>query len=125
MIDTRRDRPQRQPSHYRELWLNPALVWLALLAILAGSAWSAFLPLGLFNPAINLLLAALMLFLLATYLMDLRRASPIVRLVAAAGLFWVVFLFALTFTDYLSRRPTIGHAPSVHSSVLVGGPQAV
>jgi hypothetical protein len=39
------------------------------------------------------------------------------RLVAAAGLFWVIFLFALTFTDYLSRRPTASPQPS-HSAAL-------
>jgi hypothetical protein len=26
------------------------------------------------------------------------------RIVAAAGLFWVVLMFALTFSDYLSRH---------------------
>lgn len=84
--------------------LGPLIVWLVLLGLLAGSAWSAFFPLGKFNPTINLLLAALMLFLLAAFLMNLKDARPVLRLVAAAGLFWVLFLFTLTFTDYLSRR---------------------
>jgi len=116
MTDAHRDRPQQRSSLYCELWLGPALVWLLLLAVLAASAWSAFLPLGPFNPTINLLLAGLMLFILAAFLMDLRSASPVLRLVATAGLFWVIFLFALTFTDYLSRRPTAGALPEVRSS---------
>jgi caa(3)-type oxidase subunit IV len=95
-----------QPTQ-RQLWQGPVIVWLVLAVILAASAYSAFLPLGALNPAINLLLAAVMLFLLATFLMDLKSASPVVRLVAAAGLFWVIFLFALTFTDYLSRRASV------------------
>jgi len=118
------DTPRRSRSR-REIWLEPLLVWLVLLAILAASAWSAFLPLGAFNPTVNLLLAALMLLVLATFLMDLRNAKSVLRLVAAGGLLWVVFLFALTFTDYLSRRPTIGPAPPVHSSILASGPHAV
>ncbi|MGB6537812.1 MAG: hypothetical protein WBF58_17820 [Xanthobacteraceae bacterium] len=102
------DHPSPRPSRSRhELWLEPLMVWLVLLAILAASAWSAFLPLGAFNPTINLLLAALMLAVLAIFLMDLRSATSVLRLVAAAGLFWVLFLFVLTFTDYLSRRPTL------------------
>jgi len=121
MTDAHHTRPRRRSSFHRELWLGPALVWLVLLAILSVSAWSAFFPLGPYNPTINLLLAALMLFLLATFLMDLRSASHILRMVAVGGLFWVVFLFALTFTDYLSRRPTIGVAPPVHSSSLTHG----
>jgi len=108
----------------RTLWRlarGPLLIWVVLLVVLGGSAWSAFFPLGALNPTINLLLAALMLFILATFLMDLKSASPVVRLVASAGVLWVVFLFTLTFTDYLSRRQslpieqsrlTLPHAPS-------------
>ena len=121
MTETYPSRPQRRQPFHRELWLGPMLVWLLLMAILAASAWSAFFSLGPFNPAISLLLAAVMLFVLAAYLMDLRSASPILRMVAAAGLFWVVFLFALTFTDYLSRRPTEGTRPLPHTSSLTSG----
>lgn len=111
MTEPNTDRSQPRAPSYRELWLEPVLVWLLLLAILGGSAFTAFLSLGAFNPTINLLLAALMLLVLATFLMDLRSAGPVLRMVAAAGLFWVIFLFALTFTDYLSRRPTAGLSP--------------
>lgn len=116
MTDTRPTSCARAP-HYRRLWLGPVVIWLVLLIILAVSAWSAFLPLGPFNPTTNLLLAALMLFLLATFLMDLKNANAVVRLVAAAGLFWIIFLFVLTFTDYLSRRPTVFAQPA-HGAAL-------
>lgn len=108
MADLQSDRSQSEKERqaFRRMAGGPALVWLVLLILLAASAWSAFFPLGALNPTINLLLAAVMLFLLAAFLMDLKNASALLRLVAAAGLFWVIFLFALTFTDYLSRRPT-------------------
>jgi caa(3)-type oxidase subunit IV len=99
-----------QPTQ-RQLWQGPIIVWLVLGVILAASAYSAFIPLGALNPTINLALAAVMLLLLATFLMDLKSASPVVRLVAVAGLFWVIFLFTLTFTDYLSRRPSVPVIP--------------
>ena len=89
----------RQSRSRREIWLEPLLVWLVLLAILAASAWSAFFPLGAFNPAVNLLLAALMLLVLATFLMDSEMPSRYPDLVAAGGCLGR-FLFALTFTDY-------------------------
>jgi cytochrome c oxidase subunit IV len=41
---------------------------------------------------------------LVTFLMDLRNARALIHIVAAAGLFWIVFMFVLTFTDYLSRH---------------------
>ena len=35
--------------------------------------------------------------------MGLRRSGPLMRLAAAAGLFWLVILFALTLSDVLTR----------------------
>lgn len=105
------------PPTWRQLTVGPATVWLILLVLLAASCGSAFFPLGSYNAALNLAIAALMLFLLAIFLMNLKEASALTRLVATAGLFWVIFLFALTFTDYLSRRPTPSPQPS-HSAAL-------
>jgi cytochrome c oxidase subunit 4 len=87
-----------------ELAKGPLVVWLALLALLAISAGSAYVPLGPFNAAINLAVAAVMVFLLAVWLMNLRLSNALVRLIAASGLFWLIFMFVLTFTDYFSRN---------------------
>jgi hypothetical protein len=35
--------------------------------------------------------------------MDLREAAALVHVVAGAGLLWLLLMFALTFSDYLSR----------------------
>jgi cytochrome c oxidase subunit IV len=86
------------------LWKGPAIAWLALLVLFAVSLGSAYVPLGAGNVAVNLLIAAAMLAVLATFLMDLQRASALTRIVAVAGLFWLVLMFALTFSDYLSRH---------------------
>ena len=86
------------------LWKGPAIAWLALLVLFAVSLGSAYVPLGAGNVTVNLLIAAAMLAVLATFLMDLRRASGLTRIVAVAGLFWLVLMFALTFSDYLSRH---------------------
>lgn len=119
MTEARTDHLQEQhrPPNFRRLAGGPLLVWVILLVMLGVSAGSAYLPLGSLNPTLNLLIAAAMLFVLATFLMELKDASALLRLIAAAGLFWVIFLFALTFTDYLSRRPTA--SPSTSQSALV------
>jgi caa(3)-type oxidase subunit IV len=88
----------------RALWQGPAIAWLVLLVLFAGTLGLAYLPLGAGNVAVNLLIAAIMIGVLATFLMDLRHATMLTRIVAAAGLFWVILMFALTFSDYLSRH---------------------
>jgi cytochrome c oxidase subunit IV len=92
----------RIPSVW-ELAKGPLAVWAVLLALLAVSAGSAYVPLGPFNAAVNLAVAAVMIFLLAAFLMNLRWSNALVRIIAASGLLWLAFMFVLTFTDYLSR----------------------
>jgi cytochrome c oxidase subunit 4 len=87
---------------------GPILVWAVLSALLAASCASAFVPLGHCNAAVNLAFAAAMVMLLATFLMNMRWSSALLRLVALAGLFWLALMFVLTFSDYLSRTGTVG-----------------
>ncbi len=63
----------------------------------------AYLPLGGAHLAAHLAIAAVMIALLVTFLMDMRNATAIVRLIGSAGLFWLILMFSLTFNDYLSR----------------------
>lgn len=91
-------------ENVRQIWKGPMATWLILLLLFAASLGSAYLPLGVGNTALNLLIAAVMMALLVIFLMDLRRSPVLLRFVAAAGLFWLVIMFALTFSDYLSRH---------------------
>jgi hypothetical protein len=86
------------------IWKAPSLAWLALMALFLVSLTWAYRPIvsGLF--AVNLVIAALMVALLVAFLMDLRNAKALIIIVATAGLFWTMFMFVLTFTDYLSRH---------------------
>jgi hypothetical protein len=47
--------------------------------------------------------AAAMLMLLGCYLKDPVGTSALIRLAAASGLLWIIFMFTLTFADYWSR----------------------
>lgn len=98
------DSRQRDAKFSWRLWKGPAVAWLALIALFALSLGSAYLPLGVGNIAVNLAIAAVMVGLLVTFLMDLQNAKALTRIVAAAGLFWTIFMFVLTFNDYLSRH---------------------
>jgi caa(3)-type oxidase subunit IV len=87
----------------RALWKGPLIAWTVLLALFALTLYSAYLPLGTGNVALNLAIAALMLVILVVFLMDLRNANALLRIIAGAGLFWTAIMFALTFCDYFSR----------------------
>ena len=79
------------------------LTWLGLLALLAISATSAWVPLGWINTAIGLGVAALKSLLVALVFMRLRRASWLPRLAALAGLCTLALLFVLAGADYATR----------------------
>lgn len=88
---------QRPP--YRKL----AIVWLALMALLALTCGSAFVPMGPWNTVANFGIAALKALLVAAFFMHLLEGRPVHRLVACAAFFVLAVLFALTSADYGTR----------------------
>lgn len=91
-----------RPSSWH-LWKEPGLTWILLLVLSGVSYWTAYLPLGDANIAVNLLIAAIMVGFLFVVLMGLKSARVILRTFACAGFFWLILMFTLTFNDYLSR----------------------
>lgn len=87
----------------RALWKMPVAVWCVLLILLALTVGSAYIPLGTFNIAINLSVAAMKAVLIGLFFMKLNRSGPLLRLTSVAGLFWLALMFILTSSDYLSR----------------------
>jgi cytochrome c oxidase subunit 4 len=78
-------------------------VWLALIALLLLTLGSAYLRLGWANGAINLVIAFVKALLVMIFFMHLRSGDPLLRIVAAAGFFWLTLLIGLAFTDFASR----------------------
>jgi cytochrome c oxidase subunit 4 len=85
------------------LWLMPAAVWLALLTLLAITVSASYLPLGLGNGIVSMSVVASKATLIMYFFMKLQSSSALLRLAAVAGLFWLIFTFSLTFSDYLTR----------------------
>jgi molybdopterin-containing oxidoreductase family iron-sulfur binding subunit len=75
------------------------LVWLALIALLLLTMGSAYLRLGWANGAINLAIALVKALLVMIFFMHLRSSDHLLRIVAAAGFFWLALLVGLAFTD--------------------------
>ena len=80
-----------------------AIVWLILLALLAGNITLAFVGLGIAAPAIHLVVALAMAALVLVVFMELDRGASLFWVFAGAGFFWLAILFALTAADYLTR----------------------
>ncbi|MGE5143921.1 MAG: cytochrome C oxidase subunit IV family protein [Acidobacteriota bacterium] len=80
-----------------------ARTWIALLALLAATCGSSFVPMGRFNVVLNFVIAGVKAALVALVFMHLRRDRPIVWLVAAAGFAWLSLLVGLSLADFLLR----------------------
>ncbi|WP_414474503.1 cytochrome C oxidase subunit IV family protein [Microvirga sp. M2] len=85
------------------LWRRNLLVWLALLVLLGLTFALAYIPLGPFNIVSALGIAAIKVGLVSFLFMGLARSSALIRLAAAAGIFWLIVLFSLTLSDILTR----------------------
>jgi cytochrome c oxidase subunit 4 len=79
------------------------LVYLVLLGLLGLTIGAAHLQLGAFKPVVNLGIAAIKAALIAWFFMHVREGSGLVRLFSAAALFWLLILFGLGLSDYLTR----------------------
>ena len=82
------------------------LVYLACLVLLVATIGVAQLELGALNPVLNLSIAAAKALLIAWFFMHVREGSGLVRVFAASALFWLLILFGLGLSDYLTRGPS-------------------
>lgn len=84
--------------------LQPLLVWAGLIVALAVSILYAFLG-APFPLPVNLAMAAAMAATIAVVFMRLVSESPLIRLAAGGALIWLIFMFSLSFADYVTRSP--------------------
>jgi cytochrome c oxidase subunit 4 len=79
------------------------LAWIALLVLLAASCGSAYVHLGPWNAVLNYGIAAAKAIVVLLAFMHLRRGPAMVRIAAAAGVFFLALLAGLSATDFLAR----------------------
>jgi cytochrome c oxidase subunit 4 len=75
----------------------------ALMVLLAATIAIAEVDLGRGNFIAATAIAATKTTLIMVIFMNLRYSKPLTRLVACAGFFWLAIMFALSFSDYVSR----------------------
>jgi cytochrome c oxidase subunit 4 len=75
-------------------------------ALIVGTALTvlvAFFDLGIFNNIVMLLIASVKALLVVLFFMHVRWSTRLTWVVAASGFVWLIILFGLTMTDYLTR----------------------
>ncbi|HEY2816990.1 MAG TPA: cytochrome C oxidase subunit IV family protein [Casimicrobiaceae bacterium] len=77
--------------------------WIALLALLAMTCGSAYIPMGTFNVVVNFAVASVKALIVAFVFMQLRKDHAMVWIVAAAGLLWLAMLAGLSGADFATR----------------------
>jgi caa(3)-type oxidase subunit IV len=87
----------------KHVWLYPAAGWITLLVLLGVTIGAAYAPFGELSTISNLLIAGLCVGLIGIVFMNLARSSVLLRLASAAGIFWLMFMFIMVASDYLTR----------------------
>lgn len=78
-------------------------VAIALLVLFVLTVAAAYVDLGGFNIIVALTIAVVKALLVVLYFMHVRYGNKLVWVFACAGFFWLVILFALTMSDYITR----------------------
>ena len=76
---------------------------VALLALLGGTVFIAYLPLGAANTVIAMSIAAIKAAIVAAIFMELRERNSLTLAFAGAGFFWLGIMLWLAFADYVTR----------------------
>jgi len=77
---------------------------MALLLGTVLTAWVAFFNFpGPLNAVVALTIACIKAGLVILYFMHMRYSQRLIGVVFGAALFWLVIMFALTFSDYSTR----------------------
>lgn len=87
----------------KRLWIRNGAILLAEFILLGISFWAAFAPLNGYNTPVNVFIAVIMALIGLLFFMGLVRESTLLRLAAAGGVFWLIIMFVLTFSDYFTR----------------------
>ncbi len=102
------------------------MVFGCLLALTALTTLAAYVDLDAYlgtkiipmNTVVALLIAACKATLVALFFMHVKYSSHLIKVVVAAGLFWMAILIALTMSDYKTRNLHIPNPPESWQSSI-------
>ena len=82
------------------------MYYAVFAALMVGTALTvavAFVDLGAMNNVVMLTVACVKALLVILFFMHVRWSTRLTWLVVAAGFFWLLIMFSVTMTDFLTR----------------------
>ena len=79
-------------------------IWAILTIMTFVTFYVAQIELGAWNIVIALLIAFFKMMLVVLFFMNVKAESPLTKLYAGAGFFWLILLLGQTMIDYISRN---------------------
>jgi cytochrome c oxidase subunit 4 len=78
-------------------------VFAALMVLTAVTVGVAYVDLGALNIAVALAVALVKAALVVLFFMHVKYSSRLVQLVVLASIVWLIILFSITLSDYITR----------------------
>ena len=78
-------------------------IWAILTVMTFVTYYVAQVELGAWNIVVALLIAFFKMMLVILFFMNVKAESPLTKLFAGAGFFWMILLLGQFFIDYVSR----------------------
>jgi cytochrome c oxidase subunit IV len=98
-----------------------ALIFIALLVLRGVTVVVGQVELGPWNFFAATAIATIKAVLILLFFMRVSYGTPLLKLMAGAGFFWLALLFGLTLNDYLTRHGSSARSPSEPASSNVEG----
>jgi cytochrome c oxidase subunit 4 len=80
------------------------VAWLVLLLLAGISMLTAYIGLGVWGPVVQFGIAAIQVAIIAILFMRLKGPPSLKWIFAGTGIFWLMFLFGISMTDYATRN---------------------
>ncbi len=78
-------------------------IWATLMVCTGLTVYAASVDLGIFNIVVALVIATLKGTLVVLFFMHLRYSTKLTMITVIAAIFFLLILFSLSMTDYLTR----------------------
>jgi cytochrome c oxidase subunit 4 len=85
---------------------SPKLYYSVFFALIVGTVLTylaALVDFGFLNNIVMLTIACTKALLVILFFMHVRWSSRLTWVVAASGFFWLLIMFSITMSDYMSR----------------------